>query len=74
LNDDPTVVFTDASGKEMHRSVGFQKSPQFLDQCVKGFDKLKIKLLPELEALVEKKDLAADEGRHVLAEGGTRGR
>jgi thiol-disulfide isomerase/thioredoxin len=60
MNGYPTLVFTDSSGKEMHRTSGNQPSTKFLGNVVKASKKLSIKLPAELQTLVDKKVVAGD--------------
>jgi thiol-disulfide isomerase/thioredoxin len=59
MNGYPTLVFTDSQGKEMHRTVGFQPTTKFLEQCVTGMKKLALKLPEDLQLLIDKKILGA---------------
>ena len=59
MNAYPTLVFTDSQGKELHRTVGFQPTTKFLEQCVAGMKKLALKLPEELQLLIDKKILGA---------------
>lgn len=55
MNGYPTLVFLDSTGKEKHRTSGYQPSPKFLSECVKGMKKLAVEVPADLKTLVEKK-------------------
>jgi thiol-disulfide isomerase/thioredoxin len=54
-NGYPTLVFTDPSGKEAERTVGYQTTVPFAGVCAKAMKKLGTKLPAELKMLAEKK-------------------
>ena len=55
----PTLVFTDSSGKEAHRTVGHQPVLAFATVCAQAYTKLGRKLPSELRMLVDKKVIAS---------------
>ncbi len=58
-NGYPTLVFTDSSGKEAHRTVGYQPVLTFATVCAQAYTKLGRKLPSELRMLVDKKVIAS---------------
>jgi thiol-disulfide isomerase/thioredoxin len=55
LNGYPTLVFTDGTGKEAHRTVGHQPTLTFSGVLVQAFRKLDRPLPAELQKLVDRK-------------------
>jgi thiol-disulfide isomerase/thioredoxin len=56
----PTLVFCDSSGKQVHKTVGYQPAFAFASQCAKAYKGLNTELPAELQLLIEKKIVAVE--------------
>lgn len=51
----PTLVFTDKTGKELHRTLGYQPPGTFSGNIFKACQELGLKIDPDLQTLVDQK-------------------
>lgn len=58
----PTLVFTDPGGNLAYKTVGYKPTLPFAAECAKAYQKLNLKLPPELQTLIEKKVIAVGGG------------